>query len=94
MELPYDEEVRLAVTGWSGTRQWLSLAQNPEARGHFCFKPSSPALDNSLFDYSSHAGVRLEPPQKWMGGWFFHFLLGRCCPSVVVGLYIGLVNDG
>eukprot|EP00931_Biecheleriopsis_adriatica_P032930 TRINITY_DN19156_c0_g1_i1.p1 TRINITY_DN19156_c0_g1~~TRINITY_DN19156_c0_g1_i1.p1 ORF type:complete len:5580 (-),score=1373.58 TRINITY_DN19156_c0_g1_i1:6-15065(-) len=32
LELPYDEEVKLAVTGWSGTR------------------------------------VRLEPPQKWMGG--------------------------
>eukprot|EP00930_Biecheleria_cincta_P027556 TRINITY_DN19334_c0_g1_i1.p1 TRINITY_DN19334_c0_g1~~TRINITY_DN19334_c0_g1_i1.p1 ORF type:complete len:4939 (-),score=993.22 TRINITY_DN19334_c0_g1_i1:298-13221(-) len=32
LELPYDEEVKLAVTGWSGTR------------------------------------VRLEAPQKWMGG--------------------------
>ncbi|CAE8589057.1 unnamed protein product [Polarella glacialis] len=32
LELTYDEEVKLAVTGWSGTR------------------------------------VRLEPPQKWMGG--------------------------
>lgn len=32
LELPYDEEVKLAITGWSGTR------------------------------------VRLEPPQKWMGG--------------------------
>ena len=23
LELPYDEEIRLAVTGWSGTRQEL-----------------------------------------------------------------------
>ena len=29
LELPYDEEVRLAVTGWSGTRRCLRARRKP-----------------------------------------------------------------
>lgn len=36
LELPYDEEIRLAVTGWSGTRRELPSWDGEEDVGLMC----------------------------------------------------------